>query len=137
MDQVSNFTLVKPSLEFLENDHQQLMKKISEILTKTSRFEMCQMFGEDTGSLTTEIKANFKNFQTFKAGALKNIFACKQGMNDQEKAEERKRAEEENSKRLGEESRKQAEEMQRRQAFEEQKLKEKKRGAVNCNCWQY
>ena len=35
------------------------------------------MLGEDTGSLTTEMEAKFKHFQTVKAGAFKNITECK------------------------------------------------------------
>ena len=102
--------MAKPELSFLENDYKQLTNKTTEILAKYSRLEMMEMFGEDTGSLIAELEAGFKNFQTIKAGALKNIRDCKQGMDEQEKAEESRRKAEESRKKTDEERKRKEEE---------------------------
>ena len=119
MEQVSKFILDKPNLGFVEVDHKKLTDKISEMLSKNSKLQMCQFFGEDNGSLVSEIEANLKCFHAIKTEALKNIGERKQLMSDQMKAEEsRRKAEEESRRKAEEESRRKAEEESRRNAEE-------------------
>ena len=102
MEQVSKFILDKPNLDFVEVDHKKLTDKISEILSKNSKLQMCQIFGEDNGCLVSEIEANLKCFHAIKTEALKNIGKCKQLMSNQMKAEESRRKAEEESRRIAE-----------------------------------
>ena len=110
MEQVSKFILDKPNLDFVEVDHKKLTDKISEILSKNSKLQMCQIFGEDNGSLVSEIEANLKCFHVIKTEALKNIGECKQLMSDQMKVEESRRKAEEESRKAENESRRKTEE---------------------------
>ena len=95
INQVTQFQLTKPNIDFIETDSKKLTEKIDELFDKKAHVEKCNLLDEDSSSALSEMEAIYKGIQSFKGMALKNISNCKKEMEEFVKEEEkRKRAEE-------------------------------------------